>query len=220
MKGLLGLLRRSPALQGQSESLDSALFSTAFADQGVEGRMLVPWEARANEVGARRVPAARGSQLLRLLWRKDKDMGRLAADSSAHRLERFFDFASLPPGRDIICQDEYSNFMVVLLSGTIAVEREQSWGKRLRLSEAHPGDILGEMSLLDSGKRFSVCTSLSECEIAVLSAQTLDEMMASDPALAASLMAVLARKLSRRLRVVSTRISEKKADAVLHHRLG
>ena len=76
------------------------------------------------------------------------------------------------------------------------------------------------MSLLDSGKRFSVCTSLNECEIAVLSAQALDEMMASDPTLAASLMAVLARKLSRRLRVVSTRISEKKADAVLHHRLG
>lgn len=218
MKGLLGLLR--PALRSPSESPDSDLFSTAFADQGVQAAMLVPWEARANEIGARRMADARGSKLLRLLWRKDKDMARLASDSSAHRLERFFDFASVPGNRDIICQGEYSNFMVVLLSGTVAVEREQPWGKRLRLSEAHPGDILGEMSLLDSGKRFSVCTSLNECEIAVLSAQALDEMMASDPALAASLMAVLARKLSRRLRVVSTRISEKKADAVLHHRLG
>ena len=218
MKGLLGLLR--PSLRPPSESPDSDLFSTAFADQGVEAAMLVPWEARANEIGARRMPDARGSKLLRLLWRKDKDMARLASDADAHRLERFFDFASLPGNRDIICQGEYSNFMVVLLSGTVAVEREQPWGKRLRLSEAHPGDILGEMSLLDSGKRFSVCTSLNECEIAVLSAQALDEMMASDPALAASLMAVLARKLSRRLRVVSTRISEKKADAVLHHRLG
>lgn len=218
MKGLLGLLR--PSLRPPSESPDSDLFSTAFADQGVEAAMLVPWEARANEIGARRMPDARGSKLLRLLWRKDKDMARLASDADAHRLERFFDFASVPGNRDIICQGEYSNFMVVLLSGTVAVEREQPWGKRLRLSEAHPGDILGEMSLLDSGKRFSVCTSLNECEIAVLSAQALDEMMASDPALAASLMAVLARKLSRRLRVVSTRISEKKADAVLHHRLG
>ena len=99
--------------------------------------------------------------------------------------------------------------MIVLLSGTIAVDREQPWGERLRLTEARPGNILGEMSLLDSGMRFSVCTSLTDCEIAVLSAQALDEMMAADPALAASLVALLARKLSRRLRVVSTRLSEK-----------
>ena len=33
--------------------------------------------------------------------------------------------------------------------------------------------------------------------------------MAADPALAASLVALLARKLSRRLRVVSSRLSEK-----------
>jgi CRP-like cAMP-binding protein len=220
MKGLLGLLKRSPAFRADGDGPESELFSTAFADQGMDPATLVPWEARANEIGARRLPAARGSKLLKLLWRKDKYMARLASDAAAGRLERFFDFASLPAERDIIRQDEYSNFMLVLLSGTIAVEREQPWGERLRLSEARPGDILGEMSLLDSGRRLSVCTSLSDCDIAVISAQALDEMMASDPALAASLIAVLARKLSSRLRVVSTRLTEKNADGVLHHRLG
>ena len=68
--------------------------------------------------------------------------------------------------------------------------------------------MLGEMSLLDSGIRFSTCTTLSECEIAVLSADALDDMMIQDPALAASLVALLARKLSLRLRVVSTRLSD------------
>lgn len=220
MKGLLGLLRRSPALRMEGDNPDSDLFSTAFADQGVDAAMLVPWEARANEIGARRLPASRGGKLLKLLWSKDKNMARLASDSAADRLEKFFDFASLPGNRDVICQDEYSNFMVVLLSGTIAVDREQPWGERLHLSEARPGDILGEMSLLDSGRRLSVCTSLSDCDIAVLSAQALDEMMTSDPALAASLIAVLARKLSWRLRVVSTRLNEKNADGVLNHRVG
>ena len=71
-----------------------------------------------------------------------------------------------------------------------------------------PGDILGEMSLLDSGIRFSACTTLTDCEIAVLSAEALDDMMAQDPQLAASLVALLARKLSLRLRVVSARLSE------------
>ena len=210
MKGLLGLMKQSTPNHPDSDSPDSFLFSTAFADQGIDASMLVPWEARANEVGAKRMQATRGSKLLQALWSKDTYMARLGPDA-VPRLERFFDFASLPANRDVIRQDEYGNFMIVLLTGTIAVDREQPWGDRLRLTEARPGDILGEMSLLDSGMRFSMCTSLTDCEIAVLSAQALDEMMAADPALAAGLVALLARKLSRRLRMVSARLSDKKS---------
>jgi CRP/FNR family cyclic AMP-dependent transcriptional regulator len=210
MKGLLGLMKQSTPKNTDRDSPESFFFSTAFTDQGIDASLLVPWEARANEVGAKRLQAGRGSKLLQALWSRDTYMARLGPDAVT-RLERFFDFATLPANRDVIRQDEYGNFMLVLLSGTIAVDREQPWGDRLHLTEARPGDILGEMSLLDSGMRFSVCTSLTDCEIAVLSAQALDEMMVADPALAASLVALLARKLSRRLRVVSARLSDKKS---------
>ncbi len=209
MKGLLGLLKQSRKKQDDDDDNDSLMFSTAFADLGVDPSKLIPWEARANEIGAKRLSATRGSKLLQGLWAKDKYMAKLSM-SSVPRLEQFFDFATIAVNRDIIRQEEYGDFMIVLLTGTIAVDREQPWGERLRLTEAHPGELLGEMSLLDSGLRFSVCTSITECEIAVLSAQALDEMMASDPALAASLIALLARKLSRRLRVVSARLSDQK----------
>lgn len=209
MKGLLGLLKRSTTTHGEDDRPDSLMFTTAFAEQGVNQSMLVPWEARANEIGAKRLSASRGSKLLQALWAKDKYMMRLASDA-VPRLEQFFDFATVQAERDIIRQEEYGNFMIVLLTGTIAVDRVQPWGGRLRLAEARPGDILGEMSLLDSGMRFSACSSLTECEIAVLSAQALDEMMASDAALAASLIALLARKLSLRLRVVSARLADNK----------
>lgn len=207
MKGVLGLLRRSSSKAEEEDSRDSQLFTTAFADLGVDPSMLIPWEARANEVGAKRLSSGRGGKLLEALWAKDKYMGRLATDA-VPRLQRFFDFATVPADRDIIRQDEYGNFMVVLLTGTIAVDRVQPWGEHLRLTEARPGDLLGEMSLLDSGMRFSLCASLTECEVAVLSAEALDEMMVADPALAASLIALLARKLSLRLRVVSARLTD------------
>jgi len=209
MKGLLGLLRPSAA-RGGDERIDSVMFSAAFADQGVDPSKLVPWEARANEVGAKGFSASRGSKLLQDLWAKDKYMTRLPP-ASVRQLEQFFDFATVPASRDIIRQGEYGNFMIVLLTGAIAVDRLQPWGERLRLTEARPGDILGEMSLLDSGMRFSVCTSLTECTIAVLGAQALDEMMLAEPAVAASLIALLARKLSLRLRAVSARLGEKKS---------
>lgn len=207
MKGVLDLLRRSTP-RGAEDRADSVLFTSAFADQGVDPSMLIPWEARANEVGAKRVPAARGLKLLQALWAKDKFMSRMDA-GAVQRMEKYFDFAMVPADRDIIRQDEYGNFMIVLLTGTIAVDRLQPWGERLRLTEARPGDILGEMSLLDSGQRFSVCTTLAECEIAVLGTQAMDEMMGADPQLAAGLVALLARKLSMRLRVVGARLSDR-----------
>lgn len=208
MKGVLDLLRRATPHEENPESPDSVLFTTAFADQGVDPSMLVPWEARANEIGAKRIGTGRGVKLLQQLWAKDKYMSRL--DSAAiGRMEKFFDFATVPADRDIIRQEEYGNFMVVLLTGTIAVDRVQPWGEQLRLTEARPGDILGEMSLLDSGMRFSLCVSLTECEIGVLSAETMDQMMATEPQLAAGLVALLARKLSMRLRVVSARLSDR-----------
>ncbi len=207
MKGILGLLKSKSRAKGPDDHADSVFFTTAFAGQGVDSAMLVPWEARAVEVGAKRLPATRGGKLLQALWAKDKYMAHLDKDA-VERMERFFQFAGISASRDVIRQEEYGNFMVVLLNGTIAVDRVQPWGEHLRLAETRPGDILGEMSLLDSGIRFSSCTTLTDCEIAVLSAEALDEMMTKDPQLAASLVALLARRLSQRLRVVSARLSE------------
>ncbi len=51
---------------------------------------------------------------------------------------------------------------------------------------------------------------MSECEVGVLTAEKMDDMMTTNPQLAASLIALLARKLSLRLRVVSARLSDKK----------
>lgn len=206
MKGILSLLRSRPS-KDSGEHQDSVFFTTAFAGQGVDESLLVPWEARAVEVGAKRLGKSRGGKLLESLWAKDKYMAHLGANG-VERIERFFEFAAIPPNRDVIRQDEYGNFMVVLLTGTIAVDRVQPWGEQLRLAETRPGDILGEMSLLDSGIRFSACTTLTDCEVAVLTAEGMDEMMGKDPQLAASLVALLAQKLSLRLRAVSARLSE------------
>jgi len=211
MKGILGLLRnKNPGrLAPAGDTTDSVFFSTAFADQGVDASMLVPWDARAVEVAAKRLAPARGVKLMQQQWARDKHMCTLEPERIA-ALEGFFQFASVPAGREIIRQDEYGNFMVVLLEGSISVDRKQPWGERLRLAETRPGDILGEMSLLDSGLRFSACTTLTDCDIAVLNAEAMDEMMDAQPHIACHLVALLARKLSLRLRMVSASLGEGK----------
>ncbi len=209
MKGILGILRHNTPHKELDAAPDSKLFATTFLGTGTDPDLLVPWEARAVEIGATRIDSARATRLLQTLWSRDKQMSKLDLDAVI-RMEPFLEYAAVPAGRELIRQDEHSNFMLVLLSGSIAVDRLQPWGERLRMSEAAPGGILGEMSLLDGGIRFSACTTLKDCEIAVLSATALDEMMNADPALTASFVTVLARKLSLHLRGVSARLSDKK----------
>ncbi len=209
MKGILGLLRHKLPPEEKQEAGESVFFSTAFADHGISAEQTVPWEARAVEVGAKRLSVEKGAPKLRALWARDPHMKRLDGPSM-DQLMHFFDFATVAANRELMAQEEYGSFMVVLLSGTVAVDRDQQWGERVRLSEARPGEILGEMSLLDSGKRFSHCITRTDCEIAVLGAEALDEMMSVRAPLAASLIALLARKMSLRLRAVGARLSDRR----------
>ena len=208
MKGILGLFRRSgQGSQGQAELADTAFFSSAFAQHGASAVPPVPWDARAVEIGAVALSPRRGSVLLQQLWTQDQYMAQLG-EAGLRWLEQYFTFSKLGSNRDLIRQNEHGNFMVVVLSGSVSIDRLQTWGEALRLAEARPGDILGEMSLLDSGNCFSSCTTLGECSVAVLGADAMDDMMGRDPRLAASLVALLARKLSLRLRAVSARLTQ------------
>ena len=209
MKDGLDRIQRG-GLDAGDDRPDPLLFSSAFGDLGVDPSMLVTWDARGAAIGASALAPEYGTALLRSLWSRDKYMDRLGV-AAVGRLERFFSFAVVAAGRNVIEQEEHGNFMIVLLSGSIAVDRRQPWGEQMRMAEARPGDILGEMSLLDSGMRFAHCTTLTHCEIGVLDAEALDGMMARDPELAASLIALLARRLSLRLRLVGARVSDRQA---------
>ena len=59
MKGILGLLRHKLPPEERKEAGESVFFSTAFADHGISAGETVPWEARAVEVGAKRLTAPR-----------------------------------------------------------------------------------------------------------------------------------------------------------------
>ena len=82
-------------------------------------------------------------------------------------MERFFEFAAILPTATSSGKMKYGNFMVVLLTGTIAGTVFSPGASNLRLAGLHGQVTSGEMSLLDSGIRFQPAT-LTDCEIAVL----------------------------------------------------
>ena len=167
------------------------------------------WGSRAQHVKALPLDVKRGMAQLRTLWQADQMMSMLHGQP-LERMAPHMSCATVPADQELILQGELGDYMLVLLRGSISVVRKQEWGETLVLANVQAGEMLGEMSLLDGGVRFSTCVTRSECDVAVLTADGLDRMIATEPQIAASLIALLARKISLRLRVVSARLGVRK----------
>ncbi|MEF7617581.1 cyclic nucleotide-binding domain-containing protein [Aquincola sp. MAHUQ-54] len=165
----------------------------------------IGWPERAPEVGARPIDPAEGAALFAEVWHREPHVLPLDAEELA-RLSRWAQFVEVPPGRTLIRQDEFGDYLVMVLEGTLAVARSNAAGGSTRLAEARPGDMLGEMSLLDAGSRFSVVTTLSTSRLAVLQAEPFRRMMRDEPRIALALMAALSRRLSLRVRQLGARL--------------
>ena len=187
-------------------SADSGFFSTQFLERAEESQVLATWAMRAVEVGAEPIAREQAEPLFSKLWGADRYVAALSP-AELMRMSDYLQFVTVPANREVIGQDEQGDYMVIVLEGTLAVDRVQPWGGRARLAEARAGDMLGEMSLLDAGARFSACTTLTPCTLAVVDAQRLDEMIRLEPRLGLALLASLSRRLSLRLRQVSARLS-------------
>lgn len=165
-----------------------------------------PWSARSQELGAEPVEPDRGLALLAKAWHSDRFIAALGPADLA-RLGTYLYFVRVPSDKEIIRQNEQGDFMAVVLEGTVSVDRIQAQGQRVRLAEAHPGEVVGDMAMLDAGARSSACSTLTPCTLAVIDARHLEEMAQSQPRLGLAVMAALSRRLSLRLRQVSARLS-------------
>ena len=74
------------------------------------------------------------------------------------------------------------------------------------MSVLSPGEIIGEMALLDGAPRSASCTAMSAVQAAGLSRKGFEELMAAQPVVAAKLVVVLATRIADRLRAVSQQV--------------
>jgi CRP-like cAMP-binding protein len=111
-----------------------------------------------------------------------------------------------PPGVVIIGEGEIGDFMIMVISGTIDVCRKNRDGKPSRIAVVQPGHALGEMSMLDGEPRFASCIALDVTRFAVLSRQSLTEVIRDKPGLGAKILVKLVHILSQRLRNTSMKL--------------
>jgi CRP-like cAMP-binding protein len=118
------------------------------------------------------------------------------------------------PGQLLIEEGEVSDWMLLLLSGTVDVAKRkagfdaqpQDAGAMTRLAVLKEGAVLGEMSMLDGEPRYASCWAVGEVEAAVLTRAAVGRLITTQPAVGAKLLVKLTQLLAQRLRNTSNQL--------------
>ena len=117
------------------------------------------------------------------------------------------------PGQLLIAEDEASDWMMLLLRGTVDVAKRriaasdtEEASEVTRLAVLKEGATLGEMSMLDGEPRYASCWALSEVEAAVLSRAAVGRLISAQPGVGAKLLVKLTQLLAQRLRNTSSQL--------------
>lgn len=98
----------------------------------------------------------------------------------------------LPPGRLLFSEGEAGTVMYVLLQGTASVLVR---GTAIEL--AAPGQILGEMALIDESPRSATVLTRTECHLVSIGRAEFDLLIRETPAFGRHVMGVMASRLRR-----------------------
>jgi len=108
----------------------------------------------------------------------------------------------LKPGEAIITQgDEDGDFAVVLLSGGLKVSMVSAGGREIILSYCGPGELVGEIAMLDSGPRTATVSAVAASSVLLLPQQAFLDAVMANPASIVGVMRELAGRI-RQLNLV------------------
>src|SRR5258707_11072237 len=87
--------------------------------------------------------------------------------------------------------------MMALLSGTIRISVPSSGGKELLLAVIQPGEVFGELAVLDGKERSADAVAETACTVAILDRRDIFSFFERNPTAWPSLVKVLCQRLRR-----------------------
>lgn len=137
----------------------------------------------------------------------------LFADLEEGELERFSQVAvprTFPAGTRVFHEGDDSDACYIVKQGSFRVTREHSDGRAITLATLGPGEIFGELAMLDGDQRSASAEALSEGELLALPANDVRALLARHPEISLKLVAGLVR----RLRAANVRLSRQSFQTV------
>jgi CRP/FNR family transcriptional regulator, cyclic AMP receptor protein len=137
----------------------------------------------------------------------------LFADLEEGELERFSHVAvprSFPAGTRVFHEGDDSDACYIVKEGSFRVTREHSDGRAITLATLGPGEIFGELAMLDGDKRSASAEALTDGDLLALPANDVRALLARHPEISLKLVAGLVR----RLRAANVRLSRQSFQTV------
>ena len=100
-------------------------------------------------------------------------------------------------GETVFAIDCPGDQMMALLRGTVRISVPFSEGKELFLAIIHPGEIFGELAVLDGNERSAQATAETACTLAILDRKDVLSFFERNPSAWPKLVRVLAQRLRR-----------------------
>jgi uncharacterized membrane protein len=122
-------------------------------------------------------------------------MFKLLDGEERNELAALLDEASYAKGETIFEAGDPSGRMFVVCSGAVELSTTDKLGQKIVLTEAGPGDMFGELSLLDAGPRSARARVTEDAALLVLGRDELLHFIRHKPDSALDMMATMARRL-------------------------
>ena len=103
----------------------------------------------------------------------------------------------VPRGAMIFAKGDPGTCLFAVVSGVVQVASASSEGKSVVLNQIGPGEIVGEIALLDGEPRTADATAFSDCRLMVIERRDFLPMLRSHPDVAIKLMELLCARLRR-----------------------
>jgi len=132
------------------------------------------------------------------------------APKELERISRVAVPRSYPKGVRVFHEGDHSDACYIVRSGDLRVTREHSDGRAIALATLGPGDIFGELAMLDGEARSASVEALSDCELLALPAGDVRALLRGS----AEITVKLVIALTRRLRASNERISRQSFQTV------
>jgi CRP/FNR family cyclic AMP-dependent transcriptional regulator len=132
----------------------------------------------------------------------------LLDDSERQTLAEIIDVVHFDKGATIFSFGDVGDTLYIVRDGTVQVFVENYEGTKIILGENSPGDIFGEISLLDGGPRTATAVATEDSELFALERQDLLDLITRHPHAAMDLLTVVGRRLRSTDELLRTHVAK------------
>jgi CRP-like cAMP-binding protein len=114
-------------------------------------------------------------------------------------LAGYLDCYGVPSKSVVVREGDVGDFLAILVTGRAIIVKTFQ-GRDKVIHELKPGEMIGEMSLVDGQKRFASCVAVEPSDFAVLTNENLHRLLAEHPVLGNKFLMMLLGVTVERLR--------------------